>query len=450
MLQQLSPTGVNVPSYPSATGIEMWPIERLVPYVRNPRKNDASVNQMAGSIREFGFKIPCLVRSSGEVVDGHLRLKAAKQLGIAEVPVILCDEWSPAQVKAFRLMVGFDSFAGLTRDAAGDLYGTTSEGGASGQGAVYKIDASGRETVLHSFSGSDGSNPEAGVTRDAAGDLYGTTYFGGASGFGTVYKIDPSGQETVLHSFTGGDGSYPKAGVVRDPAGNLYGTTSEGGASGFGTVYKIDASGQETLLYSFTAGADGASPGAAVIRDAAGNLYGTTEDGGTSGIGTVYKLDALGHETLLHSFSGSDGQNPYAGVVRDADGDLYGTTAYGGASDAGTVYKIDASGQETVLHSFTGLTDGGYPYAGLIRDAAGNLYGTTFAGGAGLSGIVYEINPTGLETVLYSFQNFYLGAPSGAFPSADLTEDGSGNLFGTTTGGGTTGGGVVFELVPNP
>jgi uncharacterized repeat protein (TIGR03803 family) len=200
----------------------------------------------------------------------------------------------------------------------------------------------------------------------------------------------------VLYNFTGGaDGGYPFTGVIRDSAGNLYGTAELGGTSGAGVVYKVDTAGQETVLYSFTGGTDGGYPEyAGVIRDAAGNLYGTTNSGGTSGSGVVYKVDTKGQQTVLHSFTGSaDGSQPEAGVVRDSVGNLYGTTTSGGASGAGVVYKVDTAGQETVLYSFTGGTDGARPWTGLIRDSSGDLYGTTSSGGTKNSGVVFEVKP---------------------------------------------------------
>ena len=238
------------------------------------------------------------------------------------------------------------------------------------------------------------------MVQDSADNLYGTTPDGGASDAGVVFKVAKHGKETVLYSFTGGDdGGNPFAGLIRDSAGNLYGTTTYGGdlkcnnGYGCGTVFKLGKTGKETVLYSFTESPDGAYPYAGLVRDTKGNLYGTTFFGGASGAGTVFKVDKTGKETVLYSFTGgSDGKYPYAGLLRDTKGNLYGTTEYGGASSNGTLFKLDTSGTETVLHSFTGGSDGGLPIAGLILDASGNLYGAAQSGGDG-GGTVFELTP---------------------------------------------------------
>ena len=355
---------------------------------------------------------------------------------------------------------GASPYAGLIRDAAGNFYGTTYGGGdlSCKCGTVFKLDATGKVTVLHSFTNNpDGTYPRAGLVRDAAGNLYGTTYQGGgagctAYGCGTVFKLDTTGRETVLYSFTGGaDGGYPVAGLVRDSAGNLYGTTFYGGSSnncyqGCGTVFKLDTTGAETVLYSFTGGPDGQWPAAGLIRDATGNLYGTTPSGGASGLGTVFKLDATGPKTVLYSFAGgADGVGPEADLIRDAAGNFYGTTQYGGGGGCpdgcGTVFKLDTAGTETVLYRFQRDPDGASPYAGLIRDAAGNFYGTTYGGGAAGKGTVFKLDATGKETVLHSFT----GA-GGSFPIAGLVRDTAGNIYGTTRYGGHWFAGSVFKL----
>lgn len=294
---------------------------------------------------------------------------------------------------------GYLPHAGLILDQAGNLYGTTafggefSCGGGEGCGTVFKIDQTGLLTVLHTFNGgADGASPYAGLIRDAAGNLYGTTYLGGPRNGGTVFKLDVNGNETVLHSFGigggVGGGYYPQAGLIRDAAGNLYGTTNIGGPAFWGTVFKVDKAGKFSLLYSFTGGADGGAPYDGLIPDTAGNLYGTTS------FGTVFKLDRVGNQTVLYSFAGgADGQSPYAGLVRDSAGNLYGTTMYGGTFNRGTVFKLDVNGNETVLHSFNFGVDGGNPAAGLIRDSAGNLYGTTTYGGAFDNGTVFKLTP---------------------------------------------------------
>ena len=251
-------------------------------------------------------------------------------------------------------------------------------------------------TVLYSFTGSGGASPYAGLVGDSAGNLYGTAYGGGSAacalGCGTVFKLNANRREKTLYRFTGkSDGASPLAALIRDADGNLYGTTRYGGnfvcGGGCGTVFKVDTTGKETVLYSFTGAPDGSVPQASLIRDSSGTFYGTTINGGDvtcsnpAGCGTVFKLDASGNETVLYSFTGKgDGRSPSAGLVRDAAGNLFGTTTGGGASGFGTVFKLDATGNETVLHSFAGGSDGAGPSAGLIPGGP-DLYGTTVGGG---------------------------------------------------------------------
>ena len=395
---------------------------------------------------------------TGTEATSGTRLRAgsiALAVAIVLVPAVVGTKSAEAQTYKEKVLYSFRGkadgrfpYAGLVRDAAGNLYGTTYQGGAYGLGTVFKLSKTGKKTVLHSFArtGGDGANPEAGLVRDAAGNLYGTTPYGGASGYGTVFMLDTTGKETVLYSFTGtgGDGAEPLFGyLVRDAAGNLYGTTEGGGASGYGTVFMLDETGNETVLYSFTGtGGDGTEPAAGLVRDAAGNLYGTTKSGGASGYyGTVFMLDTTGKETVLHSFDGSDGADPLAGLVRDAAGNLYGTTNSG--DGYGTVFMLDETGKETVLHSFKRPSrEGAYPF-GLVRDAKGNLYGTTFEGGASGLGTVFMLDKTGKETVLHRF-----AGSDGAYPDAGLVRDAKGNLYGTTSIGGAYEDGTMFELTP--
>lgn len=352
---------------------------------------------------------------------------------------------------------GGDPYAALITDNSGNLYGTTFGGGTAGWGTVFKVTSNGTETVILSFNGgSGGANPEAGVISDNSGNLYGTTYGGGTNGCGTVFKATPGGKETVLYSFTcgtNGDGAYPKAGLIMDRKGNLYGTTSEGGAYGPGTVFKVSPNHSETVLVSFV-GSGGDYPYAGLIMDAKGKLYGTTYNGGGADGGTVFKLTRAGTETVLLAFNGgAGGADPYASLIMDTKGSLYGTTSAGGNGTypEGTVFKIARNGSEKVLYNFCslytqgGCVDGSTPHAGLIMGTTGKLYGTTYAGGAYGLGTVFELARDGTETVLYNFCS-QQNCSDGGFPYAGLITDGSGNLYGTTSEGGTYNSGTVFKV----
>jgi len=278
---------------------------------------------------------------------------------------------------------------------------------------------------------------------------------------------------TVLHSFTGPpDGGFPFANLILDQASNVYGTTLEGGSNsgvcvdsgGCGTIFEIDTSGEESILYSFKGPErDGQFPYGGLLRDSAGNLYGTTWGGGTSGLsacentgcGTVFALNAAGEERVLYNFTGgADGANPHAALTLGADGRFYSTTYMGGAYDAGTVFAVTRQGVESVIHSFDfdgTVKDGDDVWGGLIRDPSGHLYGMTF-GGYNLScepgfqigcGIIYEMTEAGTETILYPFT----GEADGNWPGGALVRDSEGNLYGTSQGG-TSQWGTVFKLDP--
>jgi len=392
-------------------------------------------------------------------------------LTVVLLPVATCSAWA----QSYSVLYSFAGKAtgafptGLIRDSAGNLYGTTQWDGELSWGTVFKVGPTGEETTLYTFMGmADGGNPEAGLVMDSAGNLYGTTYQGGelsaclqvASGCGVVFKLDTAGKETALYTFTGGaDGANPFAGLIMDAAGNLYGTTLYGGGSNSGTVFEIDSTGKETVLHSFTGGADGGNPQAGLVLDQAGNLYGTTQHGGTYLKGTVFKIAKNGEETVLRSFSGPpDGAYPVAGLVLDAAGNLYGTTFQGGNASAcysagcGVVFKLDSSGNETVLYSFTGSTDGANPEAGVVLDAPGNLYSTTLQGGNASAcfsagcGVVFKLDTTDTETVLHSFGSVN---NDGSNPAAGLILDALGNIYGSTQYGvspGTARYGTVFTI----
>jgi uncharacterized repeat protein (TIGR03803 family) len=345
--------------------------------------------------------------------------------------------------------------AGLVINTNGTLFGTTSAGGKLGFGVVFKVTSADKETVLYTFKGkADGANPVATLIQDSAGNLYGTASQGGSLQHGTVFKLSPRVTK-VLYGFSNPEnGIYPYGRVIQDPAGNIYGTTAEGGSFGYGTVFKVDPSNKETVLHSFSySNGDGAYPYGGLVRDQTGNLFGVTLQGGTNGVGTVYKIDSSGTETILYSFTGQpDGALPYTEeLVMDSKGNLYGTTSSGGAYNYGTVFMLSQSGVETVLWNFTGGSDGSSPYAGVILGTQGYLYGTTGAGGAvGVCGqtagcgTVYKIDINNeVETVLYPFQGGY---NDGEAPYGTVAQDANGDLYGTTIGGGAYQQGTVFEI----
>ena len=324
-------------------------------------------------------------------------------------------------------------------------------------------------TTLHAFTGgADGSTPYAGLSMDRAGNLYGTASYGGnkggacGGGCGTVFRMVPKGSSWVfypLYAFSGADGDAPQARVIIGPDGNLYGTTSYGGAYSKGVVFRLQPPAvvckaflcpwRETVLYSFAGGSDGANPEFGDLTlDLAGNIYGTTPNGGsaacTGGCGVVYELSPSNGgwtEKILYSFQGGqDGAYPYAGVVFDNAGNLYGTTFLGGAQYDGTVYELTPSGSgwtESVLYSFGGGQDGFEVYSGVILDSAGNLYGASFSGAAA----VYELSPSNGGWTFKALHDF--GAYEGSV--ADLTFDSAGNLYGTLAQADQE----VFRLTPS-
>jgi uncharacterized repeat protein (TIGR03803 family) len=370
---------------------------------------------------------------------------------------------------------GANPNAGLIR-SGNYLYGTTPAGGGQqGNGCVapaycgtaFRLTLSGTEKVIYAFEGqSDGSEPVDSLARDSSGNLYGTALFDGSIkdcngyGCGTVFKIAANGAATVLFSFDGGsDGAAPSGNLIRDKRGNLYGTASSGGDlncninGGCGTVFMLTAAGSFSVLHAFANGADGWDPHGGLIEDSLGNLYGTTFGGGTSNGGIVYEISG-GAEKILYTLcsqgSCNDGFTTVAGVIRDKAGNLYGDTLVGGdrncggGDGCGTVFKLSKTGAETTLHAFKGGHDGATPSAPLIADAAGNLYGTTSAGGVHNEGTVFEITAGGQEKVLYAFCE-QSGCKDGSFPVAGLIAL-NGYLYGTTATGGAVNAGTVFRL----
>jgi uncharacterized repeat protein (TIGR03803 family) len=433
-----------------------------------------------------------------------MKTKGIQILALAMVCVTFA--WAKASEKvifSFNLKDGNLPNAGLIADKQGNLYGTTSYNeGKYGFGNVFELSpvkgGGWKETVLHDFTGKDGAYPLDSLIFDAAGNLYGTAGVGGQGtctnnglGCGVVFKLShgKSGwKETVLYSFVPGKvkGVVPEGGLVFDKAGNLYGTTWAPGVSGGplylrkaqgmsvntywgcnkpgcgGTVYKLTPTKngwKETDIYAFTGGQDGSSSQASLIFDGAGNLYGTTVFGGTTGCtsgygcGVVFKLTVSNHrkETVLHRFTGpADGAYPMGSLIFDKAGNLCSTASAGGSAGKGAVFELTATSkgwQESVLHSFSGGADGDTPVGGVILDSQGNLYSTTNQGGKAW-GVVYKLihsNHAWAETVLYSFA----GGSDAQNPWAPVMFGPHGHLYGTGQSGGAFGiHGAVFEVIP--
>jgi uncharacterized repeat protein (TIGR03803 family) len=365
---------------------------------------------------------------------------------------------------------GGDPSSRLTFDSAGNAYGTTAAGGAYGFGTVFMLTPSGQEQVLWSFTGGgDGLDPHGGVTLDSAGNLYGTAVAGGFGGFcsgdgcGVVYELSQSGgtwTETTLYSFRGlNDGFGPGSGLIFDSAGNLYGSAPDGGAHAAGVVFQLSPSSsgwQYKVIHTFTGGNDGAVGSLGLLLlDAAGNIYGAAELGGAHGAGTVYELSPSTRgpwsSKVLYQFNGTpDAANPYGGLIFDAAGNLYGTTYYGGQNGMGAVFQLSPSlngkWQENILYNFQGGTDGSAPTSALVFNGAGVLYGTTTTGGRPSCdcGTIFKLTPshgTWKEVVIHPFGL----RQDGSYPNYELTIDKACNFYGTTPVGGTGGAGIVFE-----
>ena len=360
----------------------------------------------------------------------------------------------------------------LVVDGAGNLYGTSVQGGAFGGGTVFELSPSAvgwTHTVLYNFTGgADGGEPYKGVTLDAHGNLYGTAVTGGAGscegGCGVIYELTNSGgawTQSVIHSFKGSDGSGPGSPVVVDAQGTLYGTTPTGGANGFGVIYEVkpgNGGWSFGVIHTFTGGVDGLGGSASgMLLDPKGNLYGVNTVGGASGFGNVFKLTRKAggwNLTTIYSFQDQpDGASPYGGVIFDKDGNLYGSTYYAGANDVGTVYKLtrnQGSWTESVLYSFKGGSDGDSPISTLVADAKGNLFGTTSDGGAAKCGCgtIFKLSRSAgghwTESVVYRFP----GAPKAAFAYNGIVSDGKGNFYGATVHGGTGNDGAIYQFRP--
>ncbi len=371
-----------------------------------------------------------------------------------------------ASAQTFTPLMNFDDTSGaspfhvsLVQGLNGNLYGTTSGGGANACafgphcGTVFEITTKGLLTGLLSFDGTNGEFPYAGLIQTSNGILYGTTSAGASTGGGTVFQLTSAGTLSSLYSFCSAancaDGLSPKSPLVQATDGSFYGTTDDGGANALGTVFKITSGGVLTTLHSF-GGSDGSYPSfAGLVQATDNNFYGTTRSGGVNGSGTVFKMNATGTLTTLHGFNNTDGYFPN-GLLQATDGNFYGTTLLGGAAGVGSIFKITSAGTLTTLYSFcvqgNPCLDGDGPGDGLVQATDGNFYGTTSTGGANGSGTIYSISPGGTFTTLYSFEG-------NVRPYTVLLQATDGNFYGTTALGGLltcgsigNGCGTVFSL----
>jgi len=408
-----------------------------------------------------------------QIVMNILRRTSA---ALACAAILVCISEAATYKRVYSFSGGADGGNPATRltfDSAGNAYGTTAAGGAFGFGTVFMLTPSGQEQVLYSFTGGpDGLSPHGGVTLDGSGNLYGTTVAGGVGGLcagdgcGVVFKLTSSGgswSESTLYNFKGlNDGFGPGGGLVFDQAGNLFGTTPDGGAHSAGVVFELSPTKygwKQKVIHAFTGGRDGSTGSLGLLLlDATGNIYGVSELGGPQGAGAVYELSPTPRGpwkvNVLYDFKGMpDGANPYGGLISDAAGNLYGTTYFGGQAGMGTVFQLtpgpNGKWQENILYSFQGGTDGSLPTTTLIFDASGVLYGTTSTGGRPSCdcGTVFKLTLSGgswNEKIIH----FFGKRRDGSYPNYGLTFDQAGNLYGATPAGGSGGQGTVFRLSP--
>ncbi len=406
---------------------------------------------------------------------------ATTALALAIILVLAVFATGSAQAQTFTTLASFDLTNGahpyymsLVQGADGNFYGPTTEGGANGDGTLFRITPSGTLNWI-SFDGTDGNYPLGSLVQGSNGDFYGTTNSDGANGAGTVFESTPDGSLTTLYNFCSqsgcGDGGFPVGALVQAASGDFYGTAAVGGAYGGGTVFRMTASGALATLYSFCSQAncaDGSYPLGGLVQAADGNFYGTTQSGGTSsncsgGCGTIFEITSAGVLTVLHSFDSNDGAYPNW-LVQASDGNFYGTNSSGGLNNAcsggcGTAFSITPAGTLTTLYNFCSqpnCADGYGPNAGLVQATDGNFYGTTWWGGANGNsicavgcGTVFRLTSAGTLTTLYNFCS-QANCTDGARPEG-LVQGTNGTLYGTTGRGGslvncTNGCGTVYSL----
>ncbi|HET6250235.1 MAG TPA: delta-60 repeat domain-containing protein [Tepidisphaeraceae bacterium] len=345
-------------------------------------------------------------------------------------------------------------YSDLIMDPAGNLYGASSSGGANSDGAIFEL-VKGSTTVtnLASFNGTNGSDPVAGLTLDPSGNLFGVASTGGAQGAGDVFELAKgSNTISVVASFDGSDGSDPEAPLIIDSSGNLFGSTAQGGGGESGAVFEVASGSNAITMLAFFDGTNGAEPKGALAMDSSGNLFGTAEQGGSASEGTLFEL-VSGSSTItsLGSFNAaSDGSSPVGGVILDSSGDLFGTTTAGGSTGNGSIFELPAgSGTISTVASFTGL-NGSDPVDRLFIDGNGDLFGTANTGGASFTtpgtgdGTAFDV----IDGIITDLDDF--NGTNGQDPFSGLVQDSSGNFYGTDILGGTSNAGTIFEMSPIP
>lgn len=345
---------------------------------------------------------------------------------------------------------GAFSYAGLIQASDGNFYGTQSEGGANGAGVIFRITLSGSEEVFYTFGSqtNDGSYSVAPLYQATNGFLYGTTQGGGANGTGTIFKISLSGTLTTLYSFPAresGGGEQPSGRLIQGADGNFYGTTYEGGSAGLGTVFKMTPGGTVTILHSLGSdsdGNDGELCDAGLVQASDGNFYGVAVDGGTLGNGDIFVVSSSGGYSIPFNFS--DGSQPAGDLVEGQEGVLFGTTQTGGNTEGGTAFSFTTGGSYLFLHAFTDAVDGQSPEGALFVASNGTLYGTTSSGGANGGGTLFSMSTGGTVDTLAALNSS--GATSPYTPDGAFIQANDGNLYTTTNAGGTDGNGAVLQL----
>ena len=339
---------------------------------------------------------------------------------------------------------GSNPQGGLVLGKDNNFYGMTYSGGSSGYGTIFKVTPSGDFTLLRKFNGIiDGGNAQGNLVLGKDGSFYGMTYQGGKNKYGTIFKISSAGNFTVLKHLDNTTGSYPQGSLIQASDGNFYGMTYQGGTNNYGTIFRITPTGTYTIRRHLDSSISGAYPQGSLVQGTNGFLYGITYSGGAVGYGTIFRMTLSGTFSVLHNLNYStDGGYAQGNLLQSTDGNFYGTTYQGGSNSVGTIFKVTPNGTFSVLHNLDNSNDGRYAMGGLVQGTGGNYYGTTSAGGLGDRGTIFKITASGAYSVLVHFPE----SNKGQAPHGSLIQAQNGNFYGLTSSGGTYGYGTFFRL----